>query len=50
MRQVSGFDEIIDVRSPAEYEEDHIPGASEFSFGEINKLASRQIIYTSDIY
>ena len=40
MRQVSGFDEIIDVRSPAEYEEDHIPGASEFSFGVINKLAN----------
>ena len=36
VRQVSGFDEIIDVRSPAEYEEDHIPGASEFSFGVIN--------------
>lgn len=25
--QLSDFDEIIDVRSPAEYEEDHIPGA-----------------------
>ena len=25
--QVSDFDEIIDVRSPAEYAEDHIPGA-----------------------
>ena len=43
VRHVSGFDEIIDVRSPAEYEEDHIPGASEFSFGVINKLANRQI-------
>ena len=39
VKHVSGFDEIIDVRSPAEYEEDHIPGASEFSFGVINKLA-----------
>ena len=25
--QLSGFDEIIDVRSPAEFSEDHIPGA-----------------------
>lgn len=25
--QLSGYDEIIDVRSPAEYAEDHIPGA-----------------------
>jgi tRNA 2-selenouridine synthase len=25
--QLDGFDEIIDVRSPAEYAEDHIPGA-----------------------
>ena len=25
--QLSDFDEIIDVRSPAEYAEDHIPGA-----------------------
>ena len=26
--QIGGFDEIIDVRSPAEFEDDHIPGAS----------------------
>lgn len=25
--QIGEFDEIIDVRSPAEYEEDHVPGA-----------------------
>ena len=25
--QLGSFDEIIDVRSPAEFEEDHIPGA-----------------------
>ncbi len=25
--QLTGFDEIIDARSPAEFEEDHIPGA-----------------------
>ena len=25
--QLSDFDEIIDVRSPAEYAEDHVPGA-----------------------
>jgi len=25
--QMAGFDEVIDVRSPAEYAEDHIPGA-----------------------
>ena len=25
--QLSDFDEIVDVRSPAEYAEDHIPGA-----------------------
>ena len=25
--QLSGFDEVIDVRSPAEFAEDHIPGA-----------------------
>jgi tRNA 2-selenouridine synthase len=25
--QLHGFDEIVDVRSPAEYERDHIPGA-----------------------
>ena len=25
--QIGGFDEIIDVRSPAEFEDDHIPGA-----------------------
>ena len=27
------FDEIIDVRSPGEFEEDHIPGAGEGSWG-----------------
>ena len=42
LRHVSGFDEIIDVRSPAEYNEDHIPGASEFSLGVINILANWQ--------
>jgi len=25
--QLSGFDEIIDARTPAEFAEDHIPGA-----------------------
>ena len=30
VRQIGGFDEVIDVRSPAEFEDDHIPGASEF--------------------
>ena len=25
--QLTGFDEIVDVRSPAEFAEDHIPGA-----------------------
>ena len=32
MRKIGGFDEVIDVRSPAEFEDDHIPGASEFSY------------------
>lgn len=27
LEDLGGFDEIIDVRSPAEFEEDHIPGA-----------------------
>src|SRR5690242_14687557 len=27
IEDLAGFDEIIDVRSPAEFEEDHIPGA-----------------------
>ena len=27
IEQLGTFDEIIDVRSPAEYAEDHIPGA-----------------------
>jgi len=27
VRQIGGFDEVIDVRSPAEFEDDHIPGA-----------------------
>ena len=26
--QLSGFDEIIDARTPAEFAEDHIPGAT----------------------
>ena len=30
VRQIGGFDEVIDVRSPAEFEDDHIPGASEY--------------------
>ena len=25
--QLAGFDEVIDVRSPAEFAEDHVPGA-----------------------
>jgi tRNA 2-selenouridine synthase len=27
LADLGGFDEIIDVRSPAEFAEDHIPGA-----------------------
>ena len=27
IEKIDDFDEIIDVRSPAEYAEDHIPGA-----------------------
>ena len=32
VRKIGGFDEVIDVRSPAEFEDDHIPGASEFYY------------------
>ncbi|MGE5493649.1 MAG: rhodanese-like domain-containing protein, partial [Actinomycetota bacterium] len=27
VEDLDAFDEIIDVRSPAEFEEDHVPGA-----------------------
>ena len=41
VRQIGGFDEVIDVRSPAEFEDDHIPGASEFCHSAIPPYCTR---------
>ena len=40
-RHIREFDEIIDVRSPGEFEEDHIPGAGhQFSLGLIDSFGT----------
>ena len=45
VRQIGGFDEVIDVRSPAEFEDDHIPGASEFCHSAIPPYYPTQLEY-----
>jgi len=47
VRHVSGFDEIIDVRSPAEYEEDHIPGAINLPVLDNNQRAEVGTLHNS---
>ena len=44
----AGFDDIIDVRSPAEYAEDHIPGAISLPALDNNERALVGTIYTQD--
>ncbi len=43
-----GFDDIIDVRSPAEFTEDHIPGAINLPVLEDNERAEVGTIYKQD--
>ena len=47
--QLSDFDEIIDVRSPAEYAEDHIPGAINAPVLDDEQRAGIGTLYTQDI-
>lgn len=46
--QLSDFDEIIDVRSPAEYAEDHIPGAINAPVLDDEQRAEVGTLYTQD--
>jgi tRNA 2-selenouridine synthase len=46
--QLSDFDEIIDVRSPAEYAEDHIPGAINAPVLDDEQRAEIGTLYTQD--
>ena len=46
--QLSDFDEIIDVRSPAEYAEDHIPGAISAPVLDDEQRAEVGTLYTQD--
>ena len=45
VKQIGGFDEVIDVRSPAEFEEDHVPGASEYCCASLINLQTNQSLY-----
>ena len=40
--QLAGFDEVIDVRSPAEFAEDHVPGA--INLKNFARLAEAQVL------
>ncbi len=44
----AGFDDIIDVRSPAEYAEDHIPGAISLPALDNDQRATVGTIYTQE--
>jgi tRNA 2-selenouridine synthase len=46
--QLSDFDEIIDVRSPAEYAEDHIPGAISAPVLDDEQRAEVGTLYTQE--
>ena len=46
--QLSDFDEIIDVRSPAEFAEDHIPGAISAPVLDDEQRAEVGTLYTQD--
>jgi tRNA 2-selenouridine synthase len=46
--QLSDFDEIIDVRSPAEYAEDHIPGSLNAPVLDDEQRAEVGTLYTQD--
>jgi len=45
LAQISRFDEILDVRSPAEYAEDHIPQAANFPVLDDDERAEVGTVY-----
>ncbi|MBV2235239.1 MAG: tRNA 2-selenouridine(34) synthase MnmH [Sterolibacterium sp.] len=48
LTQIDGFDEIIDVRSPAEYAQDHLPGAVNLPVLNDAQRAHVGTIYTQE--
>jgi tRNA 2-selenouridine synthase len=48
VEQLAGFDALIDVRSPAEFAEDHIPGAANFPVLDNEERARVGTMYQQD--